>query len=495
MTEPSPDAAIYAIGLILFLGILSSRLTGRFGIPGLALFMGIGMLIGSDILGWVYFDDAEFARLAGALALIVILFEGGLKTDWRSIRGVIVPSAILATLGVVLTSGILGLLIHWLLGMELLHALLLASIVGSTDAAAVFAVIGSQRLVDRVKYTLEAESGLNDPMAILLTVTFLGILTGQEQSIGVAVALIIWQLVSGAAFGFLLGRLAAKVINKLSWEDGALYSVFTLSTAILTYTIVALLGGSGFMAVYIYGIVLGNSRITFKKSIVRFQDSLAWIGQILMFSMLGLLVFPRELPGVIVPGLAVAAILTFIARPLAVYLCIIGFRFNLREKLFLYWGGLRGSVPIVLATYPYVAGYEHSDWIFNTVFFVVLTSALLQGTTIPAAVRRLGLELPGEKTPQHSLEIHSPNLTDVEVVTIRVDEGSPAVGRTVAELGLPDKCVISAISRGDSLEAPRGHTVIQPDDFLFVLTPSELQAELRESLGGQHVVLSHTDLE
>lgn len=478
------DTVIYLVGIVLFIGVMLSPMSGRFGIPGLVFFLGIGMVLGSDVLGWVYFDDAEVARLLSSMALIIILFEGGLKTEWKQVRPVIVPSAILATAGVVLTAFLIGLAAYWALGLSLVEAMLLGAIIGSTDAAAVFAVIGNMRIQPRVKYTLEAESALNDPMAIVLTMALVAAVTGVDRSVGSWALIGLWQLVAGAVMGYVLGKLGAWLLSRNLLDNGALYPVLALATAILVFGATNVIGASGFMAVYIYGTVIGNSPIAFRQNVVRFQDGLSWMAHILMFAMLGLLVFPSELPAIAGPSLLIVAAMMFIVRPIVVLVFTAGFGFSLQEKIFMFWGGLKGSVPIILATFPFVAGYEGSSLIFNAVFFTVLTSALIQGASLQWAARKLHLDLPGIPTPLHAVELVTVGRANVQLVHAYVDEQSPAIGHTLQTLQLPQEAAVSAISRGDKMIVPRGDTRIMAKDFLFMLAAPQYEEEVLARLTG-----------
>lgn len=478
------DAVIYLVGIVLFIGVMLSPMSGRFGIPGLVFFLGIGMVLGSDILGWVYFDDAEMARLLSSMALIIILFEGGLKTEWKQVKPIIVPSTILATLGVVLTAALIGLSAYWVTDLSLVESMLLGAIIGSTDAAAVFAVIGNMRIQPRVKYTLEAESALNDPMAIVLTMALVAAVTGVERSIGSWALIGLWQLVAGAAMGYLLGKLGARLLSRNLLDNSALYPVLAVATAILVHGLTAAVGASGFMAVYIYGTVLGNSPIAFRQNVVRFQDGLSWMAHILMFAMLGLLVFPSQLLDIAMPSMLIVVMMALIARPVVVMLCTIGFGYSIQEKIFMFWGGLKGSVPIILATFPFVAGYERSTLVFNIIFFVVLTSALLQGASLQWAARKLRLDLPSIPTPLHAVELVTVGRSNLQLIHAYVDEGSPSVGETLQSLQLPQEAVVSAISRGDKMIVPRGDTRIESGDFMFIMAAPTHEEEVLALLTG-----------
>lgn len=471
------DYGIYLLAGLLMLAVLMTYLSHRVGFPALVLFIGLGMLFGSDVLGFIDFDSPFLARFVGVSALILILFEGGLKTDWKAVRPVALPSFVLATLGVVLTAVVLGYAAHLVLGLSLLNGMLLGAIVGSTDAAAVFAIIGPRRIRERVKITLEAESALNDPMAIFLTVLALTILSAPNPSYWQLLVFLVWQAISGIALGFGMGHLAVWIVNRFKLGEGVLYPAFFFSAAMLTYSAGSLLNGSGFLAVYLFGIIIGNSSIPYRQKVGEFHEGIAWLAQVTVFTLLGLLVFPSQLISVAVPGLILAAILTFIARPIAVAICTLGMKYSLRELTFIGWAGLRGAVPIVLATYPFLAGNEHSQLIFNTIFFIVIASTLLQGTTLTPMARLLGLELGPKYTPVHTLELTSLEQPHKVLVEMRITDRCYAFGKTLADLHLPENVHVAAISRGEGVVVPRGSTALEDGDFLFILmAPDQKQA-------------------
>lgn len=393
MAGASADLFLFGSSVLLLLSILLSRVSQRFGIPSLLFFLVLGMLAGSDGPGGIYFDNARLAQGLGVMALAFILFAGGLDTDWAKVRPVLVPSLVLATLGVFLTAWLVGFFASLVLGFPPLLGLLLGSVVASTDAPAVFSVLRAQgvRLREQLKALLELESGVNDPMAILLTVGVTALLLDMAQPQD-----LVWmgfkQLGLELALGYALGRASAWAWDRFSFLDRGLRLLLSFALVLFTYSFTAVLGGSGFAAVYVAGLVVGYASLRDKDELLLFHDGVAWIMQVVMFLVLGLLVFPSQLPGVALQGTLVALFLMFVARPLAVALCLLPLRWSWREVLLVGWVGLRGAVPIVLATYPLLAGVPEAHTLFNLVFFIVLFSVALQGPTLMLAARWLGLE-------------------------------------------------------------------------------------------------------
>jgi cell volume regulation protein A len=459
----------------MILGILSSKLSARAGLPVLVLFLGLGMLAGSDGIGKIAFDNYEQAHAIGTVALAFILFDGGLRTPLDNLKLAWKPSAVLATLGVFVTSAVTGVVAMYVLDLSLLEGLLLGSIVGSTDAAAVFALLRSAgvHLRRRLGATLEIESGANDPMAIFLTVGLIQVLTG-EMPLGPGLFLLfLLQMGVGLVVGYSVGKLSVALINRINLAAAGLYPVLTAACGVFAFGLTAALQGSGFLAVYVAGIVLGNSKLVFQKGTLLFHDGIAWAGQIAMFVVLGLLSFPRALLEVAGPSLLVAAALTFVARPLAVLPLLLPFKFTGRELTLISWVGLKGAVPIILATYPLMSNLPAGPTIFNVVFFVVLISALVQGGTLPWLARTLKLE---EPPPQHapiSLEIMSLRDVDAEIIDYIVAEGSPVAGRRLRDLALPEGAVAAMITRDKTLIPPRGSTTVQSGDHLFIVVNRE----------------------
>lgn len=457
--------------LLLGLSIVSSQISLRLSVPALLLFLLIGMLAGSDGPGGIYYDDARLSQTLGVVALAFILFSGGLDTHWQSIRPVLLPGISLSTLGIFITAAVVGLIADTFLGFTLLEGMLLGAIVASTDAPAVFGLLRarSMGLKGNLKPLIEFESGSNDPMAVLLTLGLIQLI-GNPATTGLDLALLFTrQIVLGAVFGVALGWLAAKLINGLRLGYDGLYPVLTIAVVLLTYGATAALGGSGFLAVYIAGLVLGNQSFIHRRSLIQFHDGLAWLMQIGMFLVLGLLVFPSQLPGVAGEGLLVAFALAFIARPMAVFLSLGWMRFNWRERLLLAWVGLRGASPIILATFPLLAGTSEAGRIFNIVFFVVLISVLLQGVTIAPLARWLRLYEPNTPRPEYPIQFVDSGDMRNDLSEIIVPPGGAGVGRQIVDLDLPEEALVVLIARGSGFIVPRGATILEAGDRLLVL--------------------------
>lgn len=471
------DQVILIAAILILVGIASSKFSARLGLPVLVLFLGVGMLAGSEGVGGIEFDNYQIAHGIGTLALAIILFDGGLRTTVQAFRMVFAPAVLLATAGVLVTALITGVAASWIAGVPILYGLLLGSIVGSTDAAAVFAVLRSKglNLRERIAALLEVESASNDPMAIFLTVGLLQVLLG-EMELGVGLlTLFFMQMGIGAVVGVVIGKGAVWTINRVNLDASGLYPILATGAALLAFGAAANLGGSGFLAVYLAGIVLGNSNIVFHRGILRFHDGAAWLSQIVMFVLLGLLAFPSRLASVAPQGLLVAAVLIFVARPFAVATMVPWFGYSFREILFVSWVGLKGAVPVVLATFPLLLGLQGGDVIFDLVFFVVLVSAVLQGWTMPPLARFLGLQTTPPPEAPVSLEITSLKHVEGDIVDYTVVPDSLASSRLVRELKLPAGCVIAMIVRGQQIIPPRGSTRIEPGDHVFVVLRPEVR--------------------
>lgn len=474
---------IIAAGLLL-ISVLVSKISDRSGIPALLLFLGIGMLAGSDGFGGIYFDDPALTQFIGIVALNLILFAGGLDTQWKDVRPVLKYGVILSTLGVFITALIVGITAQYLLGFTLLQGLLLGAIVSSTDAAAVFSILRSKSLglKGNLRPLLELESGSNDPMAVFLTVGMIQLLTQPNAQITDLFSAFVLQIIVGTLFGFLFGKLLVYIANRIKLGYDGLYPVLTLSIVFLTYSITNMLFGNGFLAVYIAGIVAGHKDFVHRRSVIRFHDGAAWLMQITMFLTLGLLVFPSEIPPIITTGLLLAIALIFLARPISVFLSLAFTKFNLREKTFISWVGLRGVVPIILATYPLLARLPQADSIFNIVFFVVLTSALLQGASIPYVAKWLGVDVPVVKKPIYPIEFTPVSGFKSELKEFTIPAGSPADGKTIVELYLPQEFLIILIARENEFIMPSGSITLHAGDTLIVLADQETFASVESQL-------------
>ncbi|SDJ41513.1 potassium/proton antiporter [Salimicrobium halophilum] len=472
------------IALLLIISVVVTKFSSRLGVPSLVLFIAVGMIIGSDGLKIVYFDNAEVAQLIGVMALVVILFEGGMQTDWKDIRAVAVPSVALATIGVLLTTAIVAVTAKFIIDLTWLESFLVGSIVGSTDAAAVFAVLKGKNIREKVSSTLEAESGTNDPMAVFLTVTFIQLLAFEDTNVWVAIGSFFWQMGAGALTGVLIGYAASKALNHINLDSSGLYPLFALGFAFLAYSVSSLIESSGLLAVYVSAVVIGNGELAYRYSILRFHEGFGWMAQILMFILLGLFVFPSDVftGNVMWNGIITALVLIFIARPIAVLSILSFFRFTVKEMLFLSWAGLRGAVPIVLAIFPMLAGIGNSQTIFNIVFFIVLISALFQGSTIMWVAEKFHLVSEKRINPIHSLEVISIGKANVEMLEYEVTEQNQIAGETLEDLSLPDRALINAIIRDGDMITPYGQTIIQPGDTLYILVARKAKKQLKKRL-------------
>jgi len=466
-------------GVLLFASILLSKLSESSGVPALLLFLGIGMLAGSDGPGGIHFDNAAAANLVGSVALAYILFSGGMGVNWGTVRPIAWRSSALATAGVGITALLLGLFAHAALDLPLLEGLLIGAIVSSTDAAAVFAVLRSRGvgLKGRLKPLLEMESGSNDPMAVFMTIALIRMIMEPGASWTDMIPAFVLNMVLGAAAGLSLGVAGGYVFDRFRLGYEGLYPVLSTSMVMMTFGLSETFGGNGFLAVYVCGLVLGNSDFRYKRSIEKYHDGLGWLMQICMFLMLGLLVFPSRLAPVAGGAMAAAVFLMFVARPAAVLAVMWGSSFTLRERALVAWTGLRGAAPIVLATFPLTAGYEHADRIFHLVFFVVLASVLLQGTTLMPFARLLGVDEPLSARPKYPLEFERSEGTAGDTREFEIQPGSFAAGKLVSELGLPSDVLILLVRRGNAFLIPRGGSRLEPFDTLLIMAgPEEIKA-------------------
>lgn len=473
----SINTVMFLAGILLLLGIASSKFSARLGMPVLVLFLGVGMLAGSEGLGGIAFEDYGFANSVGSAALALILFDGGLRTSLECVRTAWRPALALSTFGVLLTSVLTGLAATWVLDVPLLHGMLLGGIVGSTDAAAVFSVLRTSgiKLPERLRATLEVESGSNDPMAIFLTLGLIGVITNTADSAGALLLLFVLQFGVGTLVGVGVGRVAAWSVNRVNLDHPGLYPLLATAFGLLAFGFAAVLGGSGFLAVYLAGIVLGNSAIVFRPGIFFFHDAAAWLGQIVLFVMLGLLSFPSRLLAVAGEGLLIALALILVARPLAVVVSASPFGFAPRELTFLSWVGLKGAVPITLATFPLMAGVPGSEVLFDAVFFVVLASAITQGWSLPVVARWLKLGRPADPAPPFTVEINALRHVDGDIVDYTVAPSARVAGQLLRDLALPDGAVVTLVVRGEEVIMPRGSTALRPGDHVFLAMRSRLK--------------------
>ncbi|MDZ4859022.1 MAG: potassium/proton antiporter [Candidatus Hydrogenedentes bacterium] len=469
MTEPY--MILFITGFLLLTSIFTSKISGRVGVPALIVFLCVGMLAGSEGPGGIHFDDTRTANLVGTIALAFILFSGGLDTNWRLIRPVFRRGIILSTFGVAITAGLVGLFIWKVLGLPPLVSLLIGSIISSTDAAAVFSILRARgvSLKGNLKPLLEFESGSNDPMAIFLTIGMTQLLTVENFEWQQLIPAFFINMLGGVVMGLAAGKLASVLFNRIRLDYEGLYPVLSIGMMLATFGLTESLKGNGFLAVYICGVILNGADFAHKRFILKFHDGLAWLMQIAMFVVLGLLVFPSQLPGVGISALLVATFLMFVARPVAVAIGLAGSSFPWAERTLIAWTGLRGAVPIVLATFPFTAGYENSDTIFNIVFFIVLTSVTIQGTLLMPVARLLKVDKPLPPAPKYLLEIERQGQAQGETRELEILPDMAVVGKTVADLGIPSDVLILLIGRGDGFVVPRGQTIIEPYDTLLML--------------------------
>lgn len=473
--------------ILLFVSIVVGKTGYRFGVPALLLFLLVGMLFGSDGLG-LQFHNAKIAQFIGMVALSVILFSGGMDTKFKEIRPILSPGLVLSTVGVFLTALFTGLFIWYLSGMSwtnihfpLITSLLLASTMSSTDSASVFAILRSQKmnLKHNLRPMLELESGSNDPMAYMLTIVLIQFIQSDGMGTGNIIGSFIIQFLVGAAAGYILGKLAILILNKINIDNQSLYPILLLSFVFFTFAITDLLRGNGYLAVYIAGMMVGNHKITFRKEIATFMDGLTWLFQIIMFLMLGLLVNPHEMIEVAVVALLIGVFMIVIGRPLSVFLCLLPFRkITLKSRLFVSWVGLRGAVPIIFATYPVVANVEGSNMIFNIVFFITIVSLIVQGTSVSFVARLLHLSTPLEKTGNDfGVELPEEIDTDLSDMTITMEMLNEA--DTLKDMNLPKGTLVMIVKRGDEFLIPNGTLKLHVGDKLLLISEKNKQETVK----------------
>lgn len=479
--EIQTELILFAVSILFFVSILAGKAGYKFGVPALLLFLSVGMLAGSDGLG-LQFENIAVAQMVGTIALCIILFSGGMDTKLSEIRPVIAQGVILATLGVLLTAALTGFIIYWIwgstteaVGVGLATSLLLASTMSSTDSASVFSILRAKglNLKNNLRPMLELESGSNDPMAYILTITFIEIIKSDATpNYWAAVGMLLTQLVIGAFAGYILGKLAVRVINELQIDNASLYPIMVFTFCIFTFSLTYIIKGNSYLAVYIAGLVIGNSKFLHKRSALNFFDGMAWMSQLLMFLTLGLLVNPRELIPIAVPGLIISFLMIFVTRPLSVFLCLIPFtKMSFKAKAFVSWVGLRGAVPIIFAIIPLAENVPHARLIFNIVFFCTLVSLIVQGTSLSQMAVWLGLT--NKRKGLKQLKDFDVEFSDdIKSVTTEIDITGQVLknGNLIMNLPLPEKTLVVMVKRDNKYFVPGGDTTLLENDKLLIIT-------------------------
>tara|TARA_R110000850_G_scaffold30630_1_gene84131 strand:+ start:1738 stop:3219 length:1482 start_codon:yes stop_codon:yes gene_type:complete len=461
--------------ILLFISIVVGKTSYRFGVPTLLLFLAVGMLAGSDGIAGIQFDSPKVAQLIGIISLNFILFSGGLDTNWTSVKPVLREGLMLSTVGVLLTALSLGTFVWLVTDFTIYESMLLGSIVSSTDAAAVFSILRSKSLALRtnLRPTLELESGSNDPMAYVLTIAFLTLVVHQDQSLASIIPMFFQQMIVGAIAGFGFGRLSKIIINKIKLDFEGLYPVLVIALMFITFSATDFVGGNGFLAIYICAVYLGNQDLIHKKTILKMFDGLAWLMEIVLFLTLGLLVFPSQIIPYMGIGLIISLFLIVVARPVGVFISLMFFKMKLRRRFYISWVGLRGAVPIVFATYPLLAGIDKANMIFNIVFFISVTSILIQGTTLSVVAKWLNVAMPEKskkvtETDKLILDLPKSSLQEFEILPDYY-----AVNKRIVDLRFPQSAFIVMIKRNNEYLRPGGSTVIKSKDVLMVLADSQ----------------------
>jgi len=458
--------------LLIIIAMLSTRLSAKIGLPLLIGFILIGIVAGSDVLNLYYFDDALLTKRIADVLLIFIIFDGGFRVAKDSFKSVAGPSLTLATLGVALTAIVLGLFIHFFLKLDIVYSLIISSIISSTDAAAVFMITKANPIKNKLATTLNVESAANDPMAILLTVTFIQIYSNSFNSPLFAVVSLVWQFSGGAIIGFICYKLSIVIFNRLKSDNRGNYNVLILGCVLFAYGVSDSLKANGIIAVFFMGYWLGNSDFPSKRGVSNFLESVSTIFNMALFIMLGLLSFPSRFIHIWKDALLIVVALMFVARPVAVFLSTLPFKYSLKEKVFLMWGGVKGAVPIVLATYPAASGIDRDGFVFDSIFFAVLLSCLIQGTTLGPLSKLLKFTERKRPNSPYTVELHTIRTSDIDMYEIHIQDKAPCLNMAIAELNLGRDVLISSIIRDGNLMLPKGSTTIRENDILYILAHS-----------------------
>ncbi len=463
----------FLIALLLIMATYATKIAPKLGIPVLLLFLGCGMIVGSDVLNLIYFDDAVLTQKIANIALIFVIFDGGFRTRREAFRFAFGPALTLATWGIILTAALLGLLIYFVTQFNLLYSFLIGSIISSTDAAAVFTALKQHSIKKHVSTTLEVESAVNDPAAILLTVVMIQIISGQIHNVALFLLNFAWQLGGGIGVGWIIGKTGSLLFNRLEVENRGYYYVMSIAVILLAFGVADIIRSNGIIAVFFAGYWLGNSDFIYRRGVDYFIEGISTFSNMAIFLLLGVLVFPKSLIPVWKEGLLITLLIIFVVRPIVVFLCTLPFKFRFKEQLFIVWGGIKGAVPIVLGTYPAAYGIDKNHHIFNIVFFAVFLSCLLQGTTLKWVAAKLRLAMPARPKAMHSIELITMRKTDIDVFEIQIPDTSRIDGTRIQELNWPTDALIISIIRENQIIPPKGNTVLKKQDIVFVIAPSK----------------------
>ncbi len=461
--------------LLLFVSVIVGKTSYKFGVPTLLLFLGIGMLAGADGIAGIYFDDPKIAQFIGIVSLNFILFSGGLDTSFTSVKPIIREGMVLSTLGVLLTALSLGTFVWFVTDFTIYESMLLGSIVSSTDAAAVFSILRSKSLAlkNNLRPTLELESGSNDPMAYVLTIAFLTLVVHQDKNILSIIPLFLQQMILGGILGFAFGKISKLIINKIKLDFEGLYPVLVIALMFITFSATDFIGGNGFLAIYICAVYLGNQELIHKKTILKMYDGLAWLMQIVLFLTLGLLVFPSQVFPYMGIGLLISVFLIIVARPLSVFISLMFFKMELRRRFYISWVGLRGAVPIVFATYPLLAGIDKANMIFNIVFFISVTSIIIQGTTLSIVAKWLNVALPEKEKPISENDKFILDLPKSAMQEFVILPNFYAINKRIVDLNFPHSAFIVMVKRDGVYIRPGGSTEIKENDLLMIIADNQ----------------------
>ena len=471
----SPENIFFIGAILLFVSLYASKTSLRLGIPSLLLFLAVGMLAGSEGVGGIVFDNPQIAQFVGIIALIFILYTGGFETSWNSTKPIIWQGASMSMIGVLVTASTVGVFVWAITDFTIYEGLLMGAIVSSTDAAAVFSIMRSKKIAlkGNLRALLELESGSNDPMAYFLTIVLTSAVMQQVDSGWIILGKFLISILVGTFLGILMGKVSVYLINNIDLEIDSLYIILVIALIFFTYSASDFLYGNGFLSIYLLGIYMGNKEILHKKKILKSFDSYAWLWQIILFLTLGLQVFPSEILPILPTGILISFFLMLVARPASIWISLMFTNLRTRQKLFLSWVGLRGAVPIVFATYPLIAGIEKAHIIFNIVFFISVTSVLIQGTTIGLAAKWLHLLLPEKLKKKSAIDYEIADIIKSGLTRLTIPETCTTAGCQIVELNFPKTAFISMIVRNGKYIIPGGHTMLQGGDVLYVLSENE----------------------